>query len=162
MLLEYGMVVLFCLFFYVFQIMGLSSAYEDAAGIWHYDRYRPLLEALLNFGLNLIMVQYMGLYGILLSTILSMALFSWPWLLHNLFRRMFQRSMKPYLFRFTGWISSAIFANGIVAYLCKGQMIKTVGDVIWRVGICIVVPGVFLLIGYGRSENIKWLKEFAN
>jgi len=159
MLLEYGMVILFCVFFYTFQMMGLCGAYEDAAGIWHYDRFRPLLEALLNLVLNLILVQIIGLYGILLSTIISMALFSWPWLLVNLFRRVFQRSMILYLGKLAKWFLGVAASNVAVLLLCKNQQLDTIGAFGARIGMCILVPCMFLFLLFGRSENVKWLKN---
>lgn len=96
-MLAYPMVVLFVVYYISRECMDLFSLYKDASGIWHQDRFRPLCEAGLNLMMNLIMVQFWGLYGILLSTILSMMLFSIPWLVSNLFTFVFQRDVKNYL-----------------------------------------------------------------
>lgn len=161
LLLEYGMVILFCIFFYIFQMMGLCSAYEDAAGIWYYDRYRPLLEAMMNLSLNLLMVRYIGLYGIIISTIASMALFSWPWLLGNLFRRTFRRSLVPYLGNLGKWFLGAVLSNVTVVWICQNQSVDTAAAFCVRLVICIAVPCVFLILGFGKTENMTWLINLA-
>lgn len=52
-----------------YRAIGLASVYKDAGGIWHEDRFRPLLSGITNLGLNLLIVKFLGLYGIVLSTI---------------------------------------------------------------------------------------------
>ena len=59
--------------------------------MWHEDRYRPLIAALTNLILNIILVRIIGIYGILLSTVIAVLIVGIPWLLHNLFTYVFER-----------------------------------------------------------------------
>ena len=67
--------------------------------MWHEDRWRPLICSLVNLVVNLILVQFWGLYGILISTIIAMLVVGMPWLTHNLFTVVFHCSWKPYVGR---------------------------------------------------------------
>lgn len=158
MLLEYGIVILLCVFFYVFQMMGVCGAYEEAGGIWHYDRFRPLLEAAINLTLNLIMVQYIGLYGILLSTIISMACFSLPWLYINLFKHLFKRSMRSYILMIIKNLLGASAVNVIIWILFR-HTVYSLGDFMFRLVICMLIPTGLLLVLYGKTERFQWLKR---
>ncbi len=80
------------LLFYIYEINQLLNMYKDAGGIWHEDRFRPLVTAITNLSLNLIMVQFWGIYGIILSTVLSMLLVGMPWLFYNLFTTLFKKA----------------------------------------------------------------------
>lgn len=95
--LPFSMVVCFCVYLFIKIINTLLNVYKDAAGIWHQDRFRPLVTAITNLMLNLIMVRIWGLYGVLLSTIISMLFVGMPWLLHNLFTQIFNENIKQYL-----------------------------------------------------------------
>ena len=88
-LLPYGMVLILCAYFIIRQINNLLNLYKDAAGMWHEDRWRPLICSLVNLVVNLILVQFWGLYGILISTIIAMLVVGMPWLTHNLFTVVF-------------------------------------------------------------------------
>ena len=90
-MLNFSVVVCFVIYFYVCEVNQLLNTYKDAGGIWHEDRFRPLVTAIANLGMNLVMVQFWGLYGIILSTVLSMLLVGMPWLFHNLFTTMFEK-----------------------------------------------------------------------
>ncbi|HFI0731712.1 TPA: polysaccharide biosynthesis protein, partial [Streptococcus suis] len=79
-LLDMKCVVLFAVYFCVYEISLTISTYKDASGKWHVDRFRPLLTAIVNLVTNIILVKYIGLYGVLLSTILSFLIVNIPWL----------------------------------------------------------------------------------
>ena len=119
LMLNYGMVILFTVYFVAYECMSLFSLYKDASGMWHQDRYRPLFEALLNFSLNLLMVKRLGLYGILLSTIISMAFFSIPWLVNNLFKYVFKRDSKEYAKLIFKNIGVMLLSTGISYMICS-------------------------------------------
>ena len=82
---EKGVVICLVVYYYIYEINQLLNLYKDAGGIWHEDRFRPLVTAIANVSMNLIMVQFWGIYGVLLSTVLSMMFVGMPWLFHNLF-----------------------------------------------------------------------------
>lgn len=63
LLLPYPLVILLCVYFWVYEYIMMASVYKDAGGIWHEDRFRPLLSGITNLGLNLLIVKFLGLYG---------------------------------------------------------------------------------------------------
>lgn len=127
LMLDSYMVFLFCIYFFIYIMQSFFSMYKDAAGIWHQDRFRPLIEALLNLVLNLLTVKFLGMYGILLSTILSMGVLSFPWLFKNLFNSLFRGGEKDYVILFLKNIV-LIFITAIVLYaICN---LITIGGII--------------------------------
>lgn len=82
-------VILLVVYFYVLELNQLMNTYKDAAGIWHRDRFRPLVTAGANLVMNLTTVQFLGVYGVLLSTVLSTLIIGMPWLVHHLFHEIF-------------------------------------------------------------------------
>ena len=65
LMLDYSFVILFCVLFYCLELAMVWATIKDAAGLWHSDRFRPLIGAFVNLVLNLILVQFCGLYGII-------------------------------------------------------------------------------------------------
>lgn len=63
LMLSSSAVICFVVYFFVRQLNSLFNTYKDASGMWHEDRFRPLVAALTNLALNLILVQFIGLYG---------------------------------------------------------------------------------------------------
>lgn len=87
-------VVLFVVYLCVYEMALMIGAYKDVSGKWHADRFRPLLTAAANLITNIILVQWIGIYGILISTILSFAFINIPWLYKRVFIDVFKKEHK--------------------------------------------------------------------
>jgi O-antigen/teichoic acid export membrane protein len=82
LLLPFSVVLLIVIYFVLYQGRRIATTYKDAAGLWWEDRFRPFVMAATNLISNLILVQFIGIWGIILSTILSLCV-SLPWETHT-------------------------------------------------------------------------------
>lgn len=162
-MLGYGFVICFCVYFYTTQINSLLNLYKDAAGIWHEDRFRPLVTAFANLGMNLIMVQFWGLYGIILSTVISMLFVGMPWLMKNLFTVIFHNNPKKYIIKMLVYLFVAIIdvaiCVGISRFLTFDSLILTM---IARLIVCAIVPNLSFFIIFRKSNEFIGLLEIVN
>lgn len=154
--LNFGAVVCFCIYYFIYEINQLLNMYKDAGGIWHEDRFRPLVTAATNLTLNLIMVQIWGIYGVLLSTVISMLLVGMPWILHNLFTTIFEKTfLRRYLVKLFKYIIVTVIA-AVLTYLCCTYLILGIIETfVVRLMICIIVPNIVFLIAYIKTEEFK-------
>ncbi len=151
LLLHFRMVICFCIYYFIYEINQLLNVYKDAAGIWHEDRFRPLITALANLGMNLIMVQFWGLYGILLSTVLSTLIIGMPWLLHNLFTLLFSKEyLSKYLKQLLIYITTVFIACSITYWLCGFIKVSGWSLIIFRGILCCIVPNAIFLCVYHK------------
>ena len=155
-LLSFGMVIMFCVYFFVKQINSLLNLYKDASGIWHEDRFRPLVTAASNLIMNLIMVQFWGLYGILLSTVLSMLIVGMPWLLHNLFTTVFRSGCKELLIKLLAYGAVTAVSCGIcIGICCFVSFNSLILTLALRLVICTVVSNIIFFAIFFRSGEFK-------
>lgn len=154
--------ILFCIYFYVYELALVWATYKDAGGIWHEDRFRPLCVTIVNLGLNLLTVQFMGLYGVILSTVISYMAVGMPWMLHNIFKTLFHKQHAGlYIVKcFIGVLSTTaaciassfacriVTGDGIVAFLIKAAIVT-------------VVTNLLFFIIYFRSEEFKGIKAMG-
>ncbi len=162
-MLEFDAVICFCVYYFVYEINQLLNTYKDAAGIWHKDRFRPLVTALTNLGMNLVMVRYWGIYGVLLSTVLSMVFIGMPWLLYNLFTTVFEKEQLCSYLR--GLLRYTVFAFGVcvVTYsLCRLIHLSQWGTFFVRGIICCLVPNGLLFMAYRRRTEWKESIDLLN
>lgn len=158
-LLSFKMVILFALYFYVYELESLFSLFKDAAGIWHQDRFRPLFGAGCNLCLNMIFVHIMGLYGILLSTIISMAFLSLPWLHRNLFKYVFRKSSVEYTkMVFTSFL--IVVMIGFVDYIvCSFIPDQGVFVFVIKMAVCVIITLVMHLVMFSRFKRFNKVVE---
>ena len=163
LLLGFSAVICFCIYYFIYEINQLLNTYKDAAGIWHEDRFRPLVTALVNLGLNIVMVQFMGIYGVILSTVISTFLVGMPWLLYNLFTVLFAKKyLKPYLKQIL--LESIIMVVGCCVTYGINNFIKLPiwPTLIVRGVICLIVPNILYFCVYRNTKEFKDSMILAN
>lgn len=154
LMLGFSAVVCFSVYFFIVEINTLLNVYKDAAGIWHQDRFRPLVTAAANLTMNLIFVRLWGIYGILLSTVLSMLLVGMPWLLKNLFKTLFEpNQMMPYLRKLMQYVAVSVVVSLISGFL--GSMVPLKGLLLMLVRsiICFAVTAAAFILCFRRSPE---------
>ena len=103
---------------------------------------------------NLLMVQRFGLYGVILSTIISTLAVGMPWLLHNLFSTLFPRKIAPsYCFMLLRFVLISAVSCALCWLVCRqigGSPLKTF---LLRLPVCLVIPNGLWLLCCARSEQ---------
>lgn len=84
-------------YFYVAETRKVVQVFKDAAGMWWADKWKPLAGCLTNLIFNIVSVQYIGMYGVILSTIISYLLIELPWETGVLFRNYFKGYLREYI-----------------------------------------------------------------
>lgn len=161
LMLGYSAVVCFVVYFFVDRINQILITYKDAAGIWHEDRFRPIVTALVNLILNIILVQYIGLFGVLLSTIISVVVVGMPWLLHNLFSVLFKRELKEYVLRLIYYTVAAAIMCAITAIICNFIPDRGVFTLIVKAVVCTAVSNIILFFMFFKLPEFKDTKDIV-
>lgn len=156
LMLPFSLVCCFVIYFFLKQINSLFNLYKDASGMWHEDRFRPLVAALTNLVLNLILVQFIGLYGILISTVMAILCVGLPWLTHNLFTIIFEKKhIKPYLKKLVVYLL-AVIISCVISYLAVCFIdVELTWTLIIRLLICMIIPNAIFYIAFRKSNEFK-------
>ena len=161
MLLSFGMVICFCFYFFTSEINKVFNLYKDASGMWHSDKFRPLTVSLLNLCLNIASVKYLGLYGIILSTIIPMVFVGYPWLIHNLSHEIFKPNKQKNIFiRIFAYMTITAVCAAITYGLCSLIHLPLVPTIIVRGILCLVVPNILFLLIYRNSSDFQTALAF--
>lgn len=156
LMLDFGIVVCFCIYFFTLEINRVLNLYKDAYGMWRSDRARPLIISVINLSLNLLTVTKFGLYGILLSTVVPFIFLSYPWLTNNLCRGFFSpRYFKEILVKIAFYFFAAAIAAASTYFACSLLVLSPVLTIIVRALICLIIPNVILFIAFVKTSDFK-------
>jgi O-antigen/teichoic acid export membrane protein len=161
LMLNMSAVVCFCIYYFIYTINQLLNLYKDSAGIWHEDRFRPLVTALANLGMNLIMVQFIGVYGVLLSTVFSMLFIGMPWIIYNLFSVLFKRKPWEYIKKLFHYTIITCIACVTTYMICSITPKYGILSFIVKIVICCIIPNLIFFISYMRCEEFKEVKHLV-
>lgn len=164
--LPYGMVILFCVYFFCNVYEKSLSVFKDAAGIWRSDRFRPLIYGGSNLVVNLLLVRICGLYGIIISTILTCATISIPWIINNIFKMIYKRESKEYLRECFQYIIMIVVAGIINYFLCElinGNLIYTI---LFRSIVSLVISNIIFILAFHKRkvfiESLNLIKKMIH
>lgn len=163
LMLGRGEVICFCAYFFVIQMNRVICTYKDAAGIWHQTRFVPLANAVVNLTLNLILVRFWGLYGVLLSTVIAYAVIEIPLFSYNLFHTIFDPSgMKEYFRNLLDYVAVTLISCGITAAACLPFKLNDIMLLFVRGSTCILIPNVLYYMAYHRKEEFAGCVQTIN
>lgn len=160
-MLDFSIVILLCIYYYMYEFNQLFNIYKDAAGLWHEDRWRPLITSLTNLTLNLIMVQFIGFYGVILSTVLSMLFVGMPWLLHNVFTCLFKTCMKEFLKRLFLYVVVAVGSCFGAYALCEFIHFHPIISLMVKLVIAVTVPSLVYFVCFFKTQEFYKLFEIV-
>jgi len=146
--------VLICVNFYFSNTRYLTGMFKECAGLFYQDRFKSLIEAIINLVTSIILVNLIGLPGVIIGTIISTlttSLWIEPYVLH---KHYFKKSMSGYWIKYLIYTISMLIA-GMGTYLICGLLpTGGVGALILKFAVCAVVPNVILL------ACLFWMPEF--
>ena len=163
-MLAVGLVFCFVIYYYSMGANKLINMFKDAAGIWRIDRWRPLTAALVNLGLNLATVRFLGLYGVLLSSVFSIVAVQIPWLFRNLFLDVFpRRFLGRYIRLYCGLAAVALVSCGTSWFVCGLFRLNVWPTLFMNAVFSFLIPNLFYYVFYGRNplfrESLSQLKR---
>ena len=159
-MIEQNAVVCIGINFFVAGFINTMSTFRTTLGLFTQGKYRPIIVAVINIGLSILLSYKWGMTGVLAATFISrLCVNLWydPLLIH---RDGFNKSVKPYyfklLFRFSllacvvvvmQLISSAVFVGGV-----------TIIKFIIMVIITAILPNVVFALAFNKIEEFKYFK----
>ena len=156
MMLPFGVVICFVVYFFAYTMNRLLNVFKDAAGLWRVDRFRPLTKAIINLGLNLLLISWIGLYGVLLSTVFAIVVVGMPWLLHNLFTHCFEKqNLKKYVFQLVRYVVLTTVAVALVWLICLPIQGNLWLVLVLRAVVSVLVPNVLFFLLLHKTEQFR-------
>lgn len=160
-ILEQGIVTLILVDFYFKGGRVVLTNFKIAAGAFERDRYLALIQGAVNLVLSIGLVQFIGLYGIYIGTVISglMANILQPLIVYH---DCFEKKTISYFIDSVKYIAVIL---GVVLLLLpvKGLLLSevTIGSfLLMAAAITVVYHGCFLLI-CGRTPEFRYLWKVA-
>lgn len=153
------LVVLMCIYFYSLKVGDIVAVYKEAAGMYWEDRKRPIVESVANLVLNFSLVYFIGVYGVVISTIISIIFINIPWSAYVLFKNYFKKSIKPYIKSLLINFLILVIITTITYGVCSLVHIGIFQEFILKILICIILPNIMIFYVY---KNNEYWRSFAN
>ena len=145
--------------FYVTGMRQSVLTYRDAMGLYWYDRYKAVFEAIINLVVSILLARKYGILGIFIGTFVSTVstcLWVEPYML---FKHGFRYPVRGYFIRYALHTLLTIAVGFAVWYLCALLPAAGLAPFIVKLFICAIAPNVLFWFFYRRTSEFRALKN---
>lgn len=148
--------------FYTAGMQNASTTFRDTTGLFKRGKYRPIIAAVINVVVSMLLVQKMGIAGVLLGTVISRFCTYFWYDPYVIFRFVFKRSVMNYFVRYMSFVSLVTISAILTDML--GSLIHTslILNIVIRAVLCLIIPNFIFFMIFRRSEEFKYLWNIAH
>lgn len=148
-------------YFYVRILGDIRSVYVDAAGLWWKLKGRSIIEAVLNIILNFILVQVLGLPGVIIATIVSMLLINYLWGSEVVFTHYFQNGgLKTFFGDNLIYVIATVLCCVVPYVLLSLIPVSPLGKLIAGAALAITLSAGLWVLLFSRSKRLRAALDF--
>lgn len=156
MLLPDYIMYAFCFYLYLMTMGDVMSQYVEANGIFWEMRFRALLESFTNIVLNVVLGNVLGIFGIVLATIISMFTLNFLYSPSILYKNYFKnRKLHLYYLNSLFYLVVTLLVCTIVVLVCKRVAFLGWIGFIAKGLVAFVSTNILYLIIYGKYKYYK-------
>ncbi len=153
--------MILCLNFYFTGMRQATLVFRDSLGVFRYDRYKSLAEALINLVLSIALGFRYGVIGIFLGTLYSTLMTSLWVEPYMLYKHRLKSPVRFYFLKYGVYAAVTGIAWWITHLLCRQIGGSNVTVCIVRFALCLIIPNFLYLLVYGRSREFHLVMEKA-
>lgn len=154
---EQSIVLILCVNFYVTGMRQAVLVFRDSMGLFWYDRYKAVVEVVINLAASILLAKSFGTAGVFIGTLVS-TLTTSAWVEPLVFYRVrLKASPMRYFGKYLLYTLIILGTAWLTDQAC--QMVPGSGWplLLLRLAVCIVLPNLILLLCYHRTWEFRLL-----
>ena len=146
--------------FYLYGMLRPVRTFHSSMGLFWYDRYKPVIESLINLGASIYLAQKIGLVGILIGTAISTITTCFWFEPYVLFKFGMGLPVREYFYNYIRYTIITLLVGWITFSLVNilGIDNKYV-DFLASMVLCAFVPNVLYLLLHYRTKDFRLVKK---
>lgn len=176
MMLEMSVVLGLCAYFYILKSGDIRYVYHEGKGLWFESRFIMIGEAVVNIFLNIVLCRALGVFGIVLATVISVFITNFIFCPRLLFKLYFQNGkLKEYWMDHVLYTLTMVLTASTSWLLCEAllpmsmiegrEIVNCVLCLGGRLFLCSSLSVLIFWIIWHRSERytkaVEWMKRLV-
>ena len=144
--------------FFLYILLQAIASFRTANGLFVKGQYRPLITAVVNVILSVILIQHYGVFGTIVATVIARLLTQWydPYLLY---KHIFHTPFKKFYLKY--WTYIGLFLSGAFLSSWLYQALATSHayvNLLIGAAVCVVVPNVWVMLFTCKTKEFAYVK----
>ena len=151
-----AIVAVIVLNFYLSHIRLPANVFKETAGLFWNDRYKSVIESIVNIVFSLYLVGELGILGVFIGTVIStLTVCFWvePYILY---KHHFKKSLLEY---FKMFIQYSVVCLASILFICAISntfTFGTIGDFVFRMILCVITPNILFVLLFHKKDEFQY------
>lgn len=140
--------------FYLKGMRVVINVFRDSLGLFWYDRYKPVFEALVNLAVSIVLAKTIGIIGVFIGTAVStLTVCFWvePYILY---KHALGKGLGKYFLTYLKYFCVMICMGAVLNYFC-GYMGEGVSGLLEKLILITIVYHVTVVVFFHKSGEYK-------
>ena len=133
--------------------------YKDACGLFWKGKLRPVFSALSNIILSIIFVQWWGIFGVLLASVVSRMITTWWFDPYLVYHHALNESSKSYYINYFKYLFVVIIVSVLIDVLFIYIPLSGLVLFITKLIACLIIPNIIFFVLFRKTEEFDYLKD---
>lgn len=155
----FSIVFLLVLNFYVLGMQSVTNSFRNAYGLFWIAKYRPIIMVIINIVISVVLVQFIGIEGVLIGTLISrLVTTAWldPYIVH---KYGFEISPKSYYIDYLKYLVIFIAISIILNYFVSMITINNIFILILIAILVVISVNVILVLLFFKTSEFNYFYD---
>ncbi|MGE7780190.1 lipopolysaccharide biosynthesis protein [Peribacillus sp. NPDC097264] len=139
-------------------MQSASTTYRQTTGLFNKGKYRPIIAAVINIVLSLILVRIIGITGVFIGTVVSrLCTYFWydPFIIY---KYIFGKPVKRYFLRYAIYFTLIVLS----IFITETIFLFSFSNLIFRTFSSLIIPNALFYIVFRKTKEFIYLKSVVN
>ena len=157
--LDTNIVFVLSLNFYIFGMMNSIWTFRTTMGLFKYGKYRPLVSAVINVVVSILLAKKIGMIGVLIGTTITRVITNVWYDPYIVYKYGLKLSSKKYYFRWMEYLLLSIISIFICEFLFKYIMFTGILSFVLKCFVCVFSFVISTFIFTSKQKEFKSLEN---
>ena len=155
-LLDNFIVFIFVVNFYIYGMRRTNITYINTKGLFWYERYKPIFEAIINIVFSIILLKKYGIVGVFLGTLVSTLTTSFWIEPYIIYKYGFKKDIKKYILQYIMYLIVVVFTGKLNIYICSFISNNSMLLIFLKGVLSLIISNLIFTIVFCKNENLKY------
>ena len=130
---------------------------KTTAGIFHEDRFAPIVQAIINLGISIILVKNIGITGVFIGTLISQIFVPFWTTPYLVYKKVFKMNVASYYSQYLLYLLILVTTYFLTSVLSSFISIESYISLIALGIICVIVPNVVFVLIFRNTDEFQYV-----
>lgn len=156
-LLDKNLLLILMLIFYERGMRNAITTLKTTSGIFHEDRFAPIIQSVINLTISIILVQRIGITGVFVGTLISVIAVPFWTTPYLVYKKILKKPLSTYFNSYLLFLVIGVLTYFVTNYVSGFIRVVNPMSLLLKGTLCFVIPNIIYVSIYYKTDEFKYL-----